>query len=105
MPLEHTPKEMLDTVKEALYPDAVQVSYRWTDEMRENWSELAGAEMPDYFYRDGDTTLSYAGLLYEAGDGGMRFYRHTIAVRDGEGLHFLNIRDELAQEDIPINAQ
>ncbi len=104
MPLEYTPKEMLDTVKEALYPDAAQVSYRWTDEMRKNWSELVGAEMPDYFYRDGDTTLSYAGLLYETGDGGMRFYRHAIAVRDGEGLHFINIRDELAQEDIPINA-
>ena len=38
---------MLDTVQEALYPDAARVSYRWTGEMRENWSELAGAETPD----------------------------------------------------------
>lgn len=77
-PLEKSPEELLDQVREEHFPHMRRVDLPWTAETRANYSAAVGRPIPGYYYADETGRLSWyegSSVMYESLDGKtMDFY-------------------------------
>ncbi len=83
-------------IKAAHYPGLTKIGMPWTPAMRAEYSRLLFHEVPDYFYRGPEGTLTYFYLETRDGDeegkpGAM--IHNVMFSATGEGSMFYEIND------------